>query len=153
VTTTFNLSHNSYTASESTYQRSNVSELLIGSDQDGLDEELVAALRIWRRVLLHGLEKNYAHVLVCCGYFRMPRMKDRTLDFNIFARLDAPTVWPHTVSTMLSLAGWHGAEVVGCGPYCLGAVYMIVTRLVHASNSNCTLGLHTVLTLNATGSE
>lgn len=48
-----------------TYQRSNVSELLVGGDQDGLHEELVAALRIWRWVLLHSLEKNYAHVLVC----------------------------------------------------------------------------------------
>jgi hypothetical protein len=45
-----------------TYQRSNVGELFVGGDQDGLDKELVTALRVWRWVFLHSLEQNYAHV-------------------------------------------------------------------------------------------
>jgi hypothetical protein len=50
-----------------TYQRSNVGKLLVGGDKDRLHEELVAALCVWRRVLLHGLEENYASTLVCCS--------------------------------------------------------------------------------------
>lgn len=32
------------------------------------------------------------------------------MDFDIFARLNAPTVWPHTVSAMSSSARWHGVK-------------------------------------------
>lgn len=41
------------------YNRSNVGELHIGLDSNGLDEELVTATSIGRRVLLHGLEEHY----------------------------------------------------------------------------------------------
>jgi hypothetical protein len=51
-----------------TYQRSNVGKLFVGGDKDRLHKELVAALCIWRRVLLHSLEENYANTLVCCSY-------------------------------------------------------------------------------------
>jgi hypothetical protein len=137
VTTVFVLSQNAHTVLNLTYQRSNVSELLISGNKDGLYEELVAALRIWRRVLLHGLEKNCVHVLVCHTYCNGPGIMARTLDFDIFAWFNAPTIRPHTVSTTLLSAGWHGAEVVGHGlwdAYCLGAVcilvYVVSTRLV-----------------------
>ena len=65
MTTIFIVSNKGHTVLHLTYQGSDVGELLVGGDQDGLYEELVAALRIWRWVLFHSLEKNYAHVLVC----------------------------------------------------------------------------------------
>jgi hypothetical protein len=54
--------------SSKTYQRPDVGELLIGRDENGLHEELIAAFRIWRRVFLHGLEEDWAHVSVCCKH-------------------------------------------------------------------------------------
>jgi lipoate-protein ligase B len=52
----------SHMRAQLTYQRSNVGEFFIGGNQDGLNKELVAALRIWRWVLFHGLEKDCVQV-------------------------------------------------------------------------------------------
>lgn len=45
-------------AEETTYKGCNVSELLVRRDQYRLNEELVAALCVWRRVFLHRLEED-----------------------------------------------------------------------------------------------
>ena len=42
----------------STYKGCNVGELLVRSDENRLNEELVAALCVWRRVFLHRLEED-----------------------------------------------------------------------------------------------
>ena len=81
-----------------TYQRPDVGELLVSGDEDRLHEKLVAALRIWRWVFLHGLEENWAHTLVCCGPVGARMEGMHTLNFDIFPRLDASAVRPHTVS-------------------------------------------------------
>lgn len=44
------------------YHCSNGSEFLVWSDGGGLDEKLVSALGIQRRIRLHGLQKDYANV-------------------------------------------------------------------------------------------
>lgn len=55
----------------------------VGGDCDGLDEELVFAAGVERRVLLHGLQED--------------------LDFDIAARLDAARVWAHAVPVRIGL--------------------------------------------------
>jgi hypothetical protein len=67
----------------------------------------------WRRTVGHVSLLQSANVM---------RMGGPTLDFDLFARLNAPAVRPHTVSAMLSSASYHGAEVAGGIAYCLGAV-------------------------------
>jgi hypothetical protein len=74
------------------YQGADVGEFLVSCDEDRLDEELVAALCVWRRVLLHGLEED--------------------LDLYIFAGFNASAVRAHTVSagaTSASAVGEEGA--------------------------------------------
>jgi hypothetical protein len=89
-----------------TYQRSDVGKFFVGSDENRLHEELVTALGVWRWVFLHGLEENYANVLVCCHYRETFAEGGwwRTLHFDILARLNAPAVWPHAVSRSSSSA-------------------------------------------------
>lgn len=52
---------------EGAYERANVGELLVSGHEDRLDEELVAALGVRRRVFFHRLQEDYAHVSVCHG--------------------------------------------------------------------------------------
>jgi hypothetical protein len=93
----FAVSHVPRRPTSRTYQRSHIRKLLVGRDKYRLYKELVAALRVWRRVFLHGLEKDYAHVSASYPT-RYTLGGCRTLDFNIFAGFNATAVWPYTVS-------------------------------------------------------
>lgn len=74
---------------EATHDRLHVAELHVSRDWDRLDQELVSALGIRRRVLLHGLEED-------CRY----RMSARNLTYDKLNKLwvdDQPvtsTSWP-----------------------------------------------------------
>jgi hypothetical protein len=95
-----------------TDQRADVGEFLVGCDEDRLDEELITALCVWRRVLLHGLEKD--------------------LDLYIFAGLNASAVGAHTVSAGATSAR-AAEDDEGCKreqgrAHCLGAVVLTCRR-------------------------
>jgi hypothetical protein len=95
-----------------TDQGADVGEFLVGCDKNRLDEELVAALCVRWRVLLHGLEKD--------------------LDLYIFAGLNASAVGAHTVSAGATSAR-AARDEEGCNreqgrAHCLGAVVLTCKR-------------------------
>jgi hypothetical protein len=66
-------------------------------DIDGLNEELVAAFVVERRLVFHRLEEDWHW----SGYV-MNGLEILTLYFNIAVRLDQAGVWSYTVSDKVS---------------------------------------------------
>lgn len=83
-----------------TYDLANAGILQATGDRDGLDQELILALGIRSRVLLHSLKQHYREDLArrnssVLGY-------QLTLDFDSLARLDVAGVRSHTVTGIWS---------------------------------------------------
>lgn len=80
----------------------------VGGDGDGLDEELVFAADVERRILLHGLEEN--------------------LDFDMAGGFDAAGVGSHAVSGR-GCVRWLESWRVRRWTYCLGAVVLTLKAM------------------------
>jgi hypothetical protein len=111
-----------YKTGRATYESLSIVDLLTGGDVNGLDEELVAAFGIWRRVLFHSLQENYVTVLAFSFFLSIYNITDPALRLRRHLQCDLNSV-SHSTCYMST---WCSVSVMlACGvTYCLGAVVL-----------------------------